>query len=72
MKRSFNWVYRPGISDIVDPLVRRGSPIAQGSRVRIAREEHPVSPRGWSRVFVVIQDQQGNLQTVWKRALTRA
>jgi hypothetical protein len=66
--KSFPWVYRPGLMDACDPNTIKGAPIAIGARVRIAREAFPPQ---LPKVFVIIEDKAGNLQSVWKAALTR-
>jgi hypothetical protein len=66
--KSFPWIYAPGLMDACDPTVIKGAPIARYARVRIAREAFPPQ---LPKVFVIIEDKAGNLQSVWKAALTR-
>jgi hypothetical protein len=69
MKRKrFTRIYQPGLDDRVSPNVIQGSAIAPGSRVRIARELHPPM---LPRVFVFVEDSNGNVQSVWKPAVMR-
>jgi hypothetical protein len=62
--KTFTWVYRPGIMDIVDPMVIKGQAIQEGSKVRITKRI--------GKAFTWIEDQKGNEQSVWKRALQRS
>ena len=68
-RKTFAWIYRPGLMDKCDPAVIRGRAIETGSRVRIAREHFP---HMLPRAFVVIEDRAGNLQSVWRKALVSA
>ena len=67
MKR-YPYTYNPGLMDATDPTVIRGRAIARGSRVRVAREFNPPMFPG---VFRMIQDKDGNVQSVFKFALRR-
>ena len=68
--KRYLYTYLPGILDLTDPTVIRGQAIAKGARVRIARE---LSPRmkGWTRTFCTIQDIHGNVQNVFRKAVTK-
>lgn len=58
--------YRPGVMDLASPNVIEGRPIARGAHVRIV--EKKVDPHG---MIVHVQDDQGNIQSVWKKGLQR-
>jgi len=62
--KTFSWVYRPGIMDVVDPMIIKGQPIKAGEKVRVTKRI--------GKAFTWIEDQNGNEQSVWKRALWRS
>jgi hypothetical protein len=66
--RKYPYSYHPGIMDLCDPTVIRGEAIEQYARVRIARKFFPSM---YPKAFVMIQDEQGNVQSVWRAALRR-
>ena len=71
MKReAFPWEYHPGVLDLCNPTIIIGKAIARGARVRIAYEHAP-RMLGWTKTFACIQDEHGNVQNVFKRALQR-
>ena len=61
------YIYRPGLLDATDPKVIRGVPIQMGARVQVIHQGF--DPLG---LFCWIQDDQGNQQSVYKRALESA
>ena len=68
--KKFPWSYHPGLAYLSDPTIIRGKRIATCARVRIARELFP--PMLPTKVFVVIEDENGNAQSVYRRAIRRA
>ena len=66
--KRFNYTYQPGLMDATDPNVIRGTAIAAGAKVRIAKEHNPPM---LPKVFAIIEDKHGNLQSVWKKAVVR-
>ncbi len=67
--RGFNYIYRPGIHDLTDPTVIKGQAIKVGAWVRKARELKP--PMYPTKVFCVIEDLNGNVQSVYKAAVIK-
>jgi hypothetical protein len=67
--KAFNYEYSPGILDRITPTVIRGKAIATSARVRIAREFNP--PMYPTKVFCMIEDVNGNVQSVYKKAVCK-
>lgn len=67
--KRFGYVYRPGFHDRTDPTVIRGQAVAFGEHARIARELNP--PMYPTKVFVMIQDKHGNVQSVYRQSLSK-
>jgi hypothetical protein len=64
----FPYHYQPGHFDQFDPIVLRGQAIVPGSMVRVTRQYRaPMTPT----IFKTIIDAKGNVQNVFKQALTR-
>lgn len=64
-----NPYYHPGLMDLTDPNVIRGRPIRPGAFVRVTRGgrgQPKVDPLGR---IVWVEDDEGNEQSVWKKAL---
>ena len=59
--------YNPGLMDLTDPTIISGKPIKPGVIVKVTEDR--VDPSGR---LVWVQDAEGNEQSVWKAALTRA
>jgi len=66
MAQRKRYTYAPGTMDLFDPTVLKGTPIKRYSVVTVSRKLRPYM---LPPCFVVIQDEQGNTQTVFKRAL---
>jgi len=70
----FPWIYRPGVLDLCEPLTHgcpRGRAIERNARVRGVTRYYGPNMRGWSHTFAVVEDADGNRQTVFRRALQR-
>ena len=63
----YPYVYKPVGFDRWDPIVIRGEPIKPGARVRITKGA--VDPR---KLFVWVEDEEGNEQSVYRKSLKRA
>lgn len=74
MKR-YAYTYQPlvdtcmGALDVTDPNVIKGRAISTGAQVRIARELNP--PMYPTKVFCMIEDRKGNVQSVYRRAVVK-
>jgi hypothetical protein len=66
--RLYPWTYAPGLADACDPTVIRGKAIAAGAKVRIARE---LFPPMLPRMFVIVQDRLGNVQSIYRKGITK-
>jgi hypothetical protein len=64
----FPYIYNPGFSDRTDPTIIRGVAIKPGSLVRVSRV---LRPPMLPPCFAVIIDREGNIQSVWKKALEK-
>jgi len=62
------YVYSPGIMDRCDPMILKGVAIEPGSIVR--RRRKPGDKHFHSAIWVWIEDIHGNLQSVYKNAIT--
>ena len=72
-KHKYPYVYKPGVDDLVDPQTRWGSSaIEPGARVRRIVVKVNSMTRGFNGRFALIADEQGNVQTVWRRAIVKA
>ncbi len=59
------YIYRPGLLDATDPKVIKGHAIKAGARVQVIHQGFdPMDILCW------IEDEAGNQQSVYKRALT--
>jgi hypothetical protein len=58
--------YQPNWLDFTDPRVIAGKAITPGQIVKITKNK--IDPCG---LFVFIEDQQGNRQSVYKKSLTK-
>jgi hypothetical protein len=70
----FKYRYHPGALDLVDPHVIVGTRLQPGAYVRVLakRPAGGRTIRGWGKTFAWIQDQHGNEQIVFRRALHKA